>query len=79
MIEGQDIGDEVHVMLSTAIGLWKHRIPSDLRSQSECRPVSTMVGDHTGILGAVVFVNYNIFVVQRSTQYNYITAKYNVR
>ena len=40
---------------STAIGLRKYRIPSDLRSQAECRPVSTMVGDHMGILGAVVF------------------------
>lgn len=40
---------------STAIGLRKYRIPSDLRSQAEYRPVSTTVGDHVGILGAVVF------------------------
>ena len=40
---------------STAIGLRKHRIPFDLRSEPECRPVSTTVGDHAGILGAVVF------------------------
>lgn len=39
---------------STAIGLGKYRIPSDLRSQAEYRLVSTMVGDHMGILGAVV-------------------------
>jgi hypothetical protein len=40
---------------STAIGLRKYRIPSDLRSQAEYRLVSTTVGDHVGILGAVVF------------------------
>jgi hypothetical protein len=41
--------------VSTAIGLGKYRIPSDLRSQVKYRPVSTTVGDHVGILGAVVF------------------------
>ena len=41
---------------STAIGLRKYRIPSDLRSQAGYRLVSTTVGDHVGILGAVVFV-----------------------
>ena len=55
--------------VSTAIGLRKHRIPSDLRSQPECRPVSTTVGDHAGILGAVVFVcycySYLIFLLTR--------------
>ena len=44
------------LLLSTAIGLRKYRIPSDLRSQAEYRLVSTTVGDHVGILGAVVFV-----------------------
>ena len=39
---------------STAIGLRKHRIPSDLRSEPGYRLIRTMVGDHTGILGAVV-------------------------
>lgn len=43
------------IPLSTAIGLRKYRIPSDLRSQAEYRLVSTTVGDHVGILGAVVF------------------------
>ena len=41
-------------MVSTAIGLGKYRIPSDLRSQAEYRLVSTTVGDHVGILGVVV-------------------------
>ena len=41
--------------VSTAIGLGKYRIPSDLRSQVEYRLASTTVGDHVGILGAVVF------------------------
>lgn len=43
------------ILSSTAIGLRKYRIPSDLRSQAEYRLVSTTVGDHVGILGAVVF------------------------
>lgn len=45
----------LHILVSTAIGLRKYRIPSDLRSQAEYRLVSTMVGDHMGILGVVVF------------------------
>lgn len=54
------MADPVHnristLMISTAIGLRKYRIPSDLRSQAEYRLVSTMVGDHMGILGVVVF------------------------
>ena len=43
------------LLVSTAIGLRKYRIPSDLRSQAGYRLVSTMVGDHMGILGVVVF------------------------
>lgn len=42
-------------LVSTAIGSRKYRIPSDLRSQAGYRSVSTMVGDHMGILGVVVF------------------------
>lgn len=42
--------------LSTAIGLGKYRIPSDLRSQAGYRLASTTVGDHVGILGAVVIL-----------------------
>ncbi len=45
----------LNILVSTAIGLRKYRIPSDLRSQAEYRLVSTMVGDHMGILGVVVF------------------------
>ena len=48
-----------HKPLSTAIGLRKYRIPSDLRSQAEYRLVSTTVGDHVGILGAVVFASHS--------------------
>lgn len=40
--------------VSSAIGSRKYRIPSDLRSQAGYRLVSTMVGDHMGILGAEV-------------------------
>ena len=43
-------------LTSSAIGQRKYRIPSDLRSQALYRSVSTMVGDHMGILGAVVFI-----------------------
>lgn len=42
--------------ITTAIHAEKYRNPSDLRSQASDGPVSTMVGDHMGILGAVVFV-----------------------
>ena len=59
--------------ISTAIGLWKHRIPSDLRSKSKCRPVSTMVGDHTGILGAVVF--FFFFFVFKTPSYHLIICE----
>ena len=45
----------MHTLISTAIGSRKYRIPSDLRSQAGYRLVSTMVGDHMGILGVVVF------------------------
>lgn len=41
---------------STAIEPVKYCIPSDLQSQVRYRSVSTKVGDHLGILGAVVFV-----------------------
>ena len=43
-----------HELASSAIGQRKYRIPSDLRSQALYRSVSTMVGDHMGILGAEV-------------------------
>lgn len=49
------IGSLTSYLVSTAIGLRKYRIPSDLRSQAQCRSVSTMVGDHMGIPGVVVF------------------------
>lgn len=44
------------ILVSTAIGLRKYRIPSDLRSQAQYRSVSTMVGDHMGIPGVVVLL-----------------------
>ena len=46
---------EHHILLSsTAIELSKYRVPSAPRSQPQCRPASTIVGDQMGILGAVV-------------------------
>lgn len=56
----------MHTLSSTAIGLRKYRIPSDLRSQAEYRSVSTMVGDHMGILGVVVFFAVTIEKVGRA-------------
>ena len=38
---------------STAILSEKYRISSELRSQATAGPVSTTVGDHVGIRGAV--------------------------
>ena len=40
---------------ATAIHTRTFRIPSDLRRQAGNGSVSTMVGDHMGILSAVVF------------------------
>jgi hypothetical protein len=42
-------------LATTAIHTRTYRIPSDLRSQAGDGSVSTVVGDHTGIPGAVVF------------------------
>ena len=39
----------------TVIPLWIYRIPSELRSQAGLGLPSTVVGDHTGIAGAVCF------------------------
>ena len=40
----------------TVIPLWIYRIPSELRSQAGLGLPSTVVGDHTGIVGAVCFL-----------------------
>ena len=42
----------------TVIPLWIYRIPSELRSQAGLGLPSTVVGDHTGIVGAVCFLFY---------------------
>lgn len=42
--------------IATTIQTAKYRIPSDLRSEHRYGLVSTMVGDHMGIQGVVVFV-----------------------
>ena len=39
----------------TVIPSWIYRIPSELRSQAGLGLPSTVVGDHTGIVGAVCF------------------------
>ena len=58
--DGQDLLRVIEKLIyyssSSAIGQRKYRIPSDLRSQALYRPVSTMVGDHMGILGAEVLL-----------------------
>ena len=43
------------VYYHTVIPLWIYRIPSELRSQAGLGLPSTVVGDHTGIAGAVCF------------------------
>ena len=45
----------VHCYHHTVIPLWIYRIPSELRSQAGLGLPSTVVGDHTGIVGAVCF------------------------
>ena len=44
------------ILPATAIHTRKFRIPSDLRRQAGNGSVSTMVGDHMGILSAVVLI-----------------------
>jgi hypothetical protein len=51
----QELVKMVNFFSATAIHTRKFRIPSDLRRQVGNGSVSTMVGDHMGILGAVVF------------------------
>lgn len=48
---------KVHFAHTSIYGHRTQKIPHpvDLRSQAEYRLVSTMVGDHMGILGVVVF------------------------
>ena len=45
--------DQWVMQSSTAILSEKYRISSELRSQATAGPVSTTVGDHVGIRGAV--------------------------
>ena len=50
----------------TVIPLWIYRIPSELRSQAGLGLPSTVVGDHTGIVGAVCsffFTLFSIFII----------------
>ena len=46
---------------STAILSEKYRISSELRSQATAGPVSTTVGDHVGIRGAVGSLFFRLF------------------
>ena len=50
----------VHCYHHTVIPLWIYRIPSELRSQAGLGLPSTVVGDHTGIVGAVCFLFYKL-------------------
>jgi hypothetical protein len=47
------VARELLLHSSTAILSEKYRISSELRSQATAGPVSTTVGDHVGIRGAV--------------------------
>ena len=47
------VARELFLHSSTAILSEKYRISSELRSQATAGPVSTTVGDHVGIRGAV--------------------------
>ena len=59
IVQSAPFRNEVYVVLrrlhhsSTAILSEKYRISSELRSQATAGPVSTTVGDHVGIRGAV--------------------------
>ena len=53
----------VQQVVSTAILSETYRISSELRSQATAGPVSTTVGDHVGIRGAVgsLFFSFVLF------------------
>ena len=46
----------------TVIPSWIYRIPSELRSQARMGLPSTVVGDNTGIVGAVCFLFFVQFI-----------------
>ena len=50
----------VPLSLSTAILSETYRISSELRSQATAGPVSTTVGDHVGIRGAVGSCHFSL-------------------
>ena len=52
----------------TVIPLWIYRIPSELRSQAGLGLPSTVVGDHTGIVGAVCFFNIETIMCDFGTE-----------
>ena len=52
----------------TVIPLWIYRIPSELRSQAGLGLPSTVVGDHTGIVGAVCFFNIETIICDFETK-----------
>ena len=50
-----------HYQYHTVIPSWIYQIPSELWSQAGLGLASTVVGDHTGILGAVCFFTHKVF------------------
>ena len=58
----------VHCYHHTVIPLWIYRIPSELRSQAGLGLPSTVVGDHTGIVGAVCFFNIETIMCDFGTE-----------
>ena len=58
----------------TVIPPWIYRIPSELRSQAGLGLPSTVVGDHTGIAGAVC-----VFYVKKDASQNWERQKWRIR
>ena len=58
--KGNMRGYTFYYLYHTVIPLWIYRIPSELRSQAGLGLPSTVVGDHTGIVGAVCFCQFKV-------------------
>jgi hypothetical protein len=58
------INHHIRISADTTISRRKCTNPSDLVSQATKSPVSTVVGDHTGILGVVFFPFFSNFKIQ---------------
>jgi hypothetical protein len=74
----KNIVNQALKLLDTTISRRKCTNPSDLVSQATKSPVSTVVGDHTGILGVVFLLfpkKYKVFCLKCNTNNHNLNIK----